>query len=154
MNDVVLKPVAVAAVLLPLPLRGPYDYKLPRGVEVARGLVVAAPLGSRESLGVVWSAATGEVGDNRLKQAVPLEGRPMLPASLCDFVDWVAEYTLNPPGAILAMALRSRQAFAPPIPRIAYILGSAPPARMTPARTRVLDLAKDGLARSVAALAE
>jgi NitT/TauT family transport system substrate-binding protein len=27
---------------------------------------------------------------------------------LCDFIDWVADYTLNPPGAILAMALRSQ----------------------------------------------
>ena len=46
------------------------------------------------------------MGDNRLKVAEPLEGAPALPAKLCDFIDWVADYTLNPPGAILAMALR------------------------------------------------
>ena len=55
---------------------GAYDYKLPRGVNAARGTLVAAPLGNRESLGVVWGAAEGTVGDNRLKIAEPLEGAP------------------------------------------------------------------------------
>src|SRR5476649_2476902 len=103
-----LAPQERAGILLPLPLAGAYDYKLPRGVNAARGAVVAAPLGTRETLGVIWGAAEGTVGDNRLKTAEPLEGAPALPGRLCDFIDWVADYTLNPPGAILAMALRSR----------------------------------------------
>ena len=110
---VILAPQERAGVLLPLPLAGAYDYKLPRGVNAPRGTVVAAPLGNRESLGVVWGSAEGTVGDNRLKVAVPLDGAPVLPAGLCDFIDWVADYTINPPGAILAMALRSRGAFEP-----------------------------------------
>src|SRR5580704_11187612 len=144
-----LAPQERAGVLLPLPLAGAYDYKLPRGVNAARGAVVAAPLGNRESLGVVWGAAEGIVGDNRLKIAEPLEGGPALPASLCDFIDWVAAYTLNPPGAILAMALRSRGAFEPEARRIAYVRGSVTPPRMSQARTRALEVAGDGLARSV-----
>ena len=52
------------------------------------------------------------MGDNRLKIAEPWKALPALPPeALCDFIDWVADYTLNPPGAILAMALRSRAAF-------------------------------------------
>src|SRR4249919_2150811 len=120
----------VVGVLLPLPLPGAYDYKLPAGVNAARGALVAASLGNREVLGVVWGAAEGAVGDNRLKIAEPLEGAPALPAKLCDFVDWVAAYTLNPPGAILAMALRSRQAFEPETRRITYVKGQSEPARM------------------------
>ncbi len=143
-----------AGVLLPLPLPGPYDYKLPKDVEPVRGLLVTAPLGSRESLGAVWGKAEGSVGDNRLKEAVPLEGKPKLPAGLCDFIDWVAQYTLNPPGTILAMALRSARVFEPEVPRIAYIRGETTPTRMTPPRSRVLEIAKDGLARSIPALAE
>src|ERR1700749_1832895 len=85
---------AVKGVLLPLPLAGAYDYKLPPGVEARRGTVVAAPLGNREMLGVVWGSAEGTVGDNRLKEAVPLDGGPALPEKLCDFIDWVADYTL------------------------------------------------------------
>src|SRR5215475_2067306 len=141
-----------AGVLLPLPLAGAYDYKLPSGVNAARGALVAAPLGNRESLGVVWGAAEGSVGDNRLKIAEPLEGLPRLPASLCDFIDWVSAYTLNPPGAILAMALRSRGAFEPEARRIAYIKGDTVPARMSEARKRVLAVTEDGLARSVPGL--
>ncbi len=144
----------VVGVLLPLPLAGAYDYKLPAGSNAGRGALVAAPLGNREVLGVVWGAAEGTVGDNRLKLAEPLEGSPALPAKLCDFIDWVADYTLNPPGAILAMALRSRGAFEPEARRIAYVKGDATPPRMSAARARALEVAGDGLARSVSGLAE
>src|SRR6185437_1962577 len=89
-------PLPRAGVLLPFPLPA-FDYKLPRDCNAPRGTVVSAPLGSRETLGVVWGPAEGEVGDNRLKQAVPLETGPRLPGDLCDFIDWVAAYTLNPP---------------------------------------------------------
>ncbi len=144
----------VVGVLLPLPLAGALDYKLPAGLNAPRGALVSAPLGNREVLGAVWGAAEGAVGDNRLKTAEPLEGAPVLPAKLCDFVDWVADYTLNPPGAILAMALRSRGAFEPEARRIAYVRGSVTPPRMSAARARALEVAGDGLARSVTGLAE
>src|SRR5580693_183978 len=126
-----LAPQERAGVLLPLPLAGAYDYKLPAGVNAPWGSLVAAPLGNRESLGVVWGEAEGTVGDNRLKIAQPLEGGPVLPPGLCDFIDWVAAYTLNPPGAILAMALRSRQAFEPENRRIAYVKAEVVPARLS-----------------------
>jgi primosomal protein N' (replication factor Y) len=144
----------VVGVLLPLPLAGAYDYKLPAGINATRGALVSAPLGNREVLGAVWGAAEGTVGDNRLKIAEPLEGAPSLPPKLCDFIDWVADYTLNPPGAILAMALRSRGAFEPETRRIAYVRGSVTPPRMSQARARALEVAGDGLARSVTGLAE
>src|SRR6185312_15752134 len=150
--EILAKPVV--GVLLPLPLAGAYDYKLPAGLNAGRGALVAAPLGNREVLGVVWGAAEGTVGDNRLKIAEPLEGAPSLPPKLCDFIDWVADYTLNPPGAILAMALRSRGAFEPEARRIAYVKGSVTPPRMSAARSRTLEVAGDGLARSVSGLAE
>ncbi len=153
-EPVILAPQERAGILLPLPLAGAYDYKLPRGVNAARGAVVAAPLGNRETLGVIWGAAEGTVGDNRLKEAQPLDGAPCLPAGLCDFIDWVADYTLNPPGAILAMALRSRSAFEPEALRTAYVKANVTPAKLTEARKRVLAVAEDGLARSVSGLAE
>ena len=153
-ETVILAPQERAGVLLPLPLAGAYDYKLPRGVNAVRGSVVAAPLGNRETLGVVWGAAEGTVGDNRLKVAEPLEGEPRLPAGLCDFIDWVADYTLNPPGAILAMALRSRGAFEPETLRTAYVKGGNVPAKLSEPRKRALGIAADGLARGVSGLAE
>ncbi len=156
MNDGVLKSgdalSSRVAVLLPLPLAGAFDYKLT--VPLRRGLIVTAPIGPRQSLGVVWGAATGGVEEARLKQAEPLPGEPILPAGLCDFIDWVAQYTLSLPGMVLAMALRSRQAFAPETARIAYIRGEGIPKKMTPPRGRVLEVAEHGLARSVPQLAE
>jgi len=139
-------------VLLPLPLSGAYDYRVAQ--DLPRGTVVVAPLGPRESLGIVWNEGDGGVADEKLKEAVPLEGHPALPPSLCDFIDWVAKYTLTPQGLILAMALRSRNAFEAEIPRVAYGRGSVMPSKMTPARARVLGVAEDGLARSVAGFAE
>jgi len=154
----VLKPeaeaeTARAAVLLPLPLKGAYDYALACG-PVPRGTLVVAPLSGRETLGVVWGEAEGGVDEAKLKAATPLEGFPRLPESLCDFVDWVARYTLAPPGMVLAQALRSTSAFSPEIPRIAYVKGESAPERLTPARQRVLQTVGDGLARSIPAIAE
>lgn len=157
LNPAVLPHIAtstVAGVLLPLPLAGAYDYKLPPGVQAERGLLVAAPLGKREVLGVVWGEPAGTVGDNRLKLAQPLQGTPALPPKLCDFIDWVARYTLTPPGQILAMVLRSRGAFEPEARRIAYVRGHKTPARISQSRIRALEVASDGLARSVSGLAE
>lgn len=145
---------ARAAVLLPLPLPGPYDYRLPPGIAARRGLIVEAPLGPRDVLGVVWGAAEGGVADERLKDARPLDGHPALPEKLCDFIDWVARYTLAPPGSVLAQAMRARQAFEPEAPRLAYRLGDALPERMTGARRRVIALMQDGLARTPASIAE
>ena len=147
-----VSPKPRAGVLLPRPLAGAYDYKLEQ--ELPRGSLVVAPLGSSEILGVVWGPAEGALGDNRLKIAVPLEGAPALPEKLCDFIDWVADYTLSPPGAILAMALRSRGAFEPEARRTAYVKGETLPAKMSEARKRALAVAEDGLARSVPGLAE
>jgi len=141
-----------AGVLLPRPLSGAYDYKLETALP--RGSLVMAPLGSTQMLGVVWGVAEGAVGDNRLKSAEALEGGPALPAKLCDFIDWVADYTLSPPGAILAMALRSRGAFEPEQRRTAYVKGETVPPRLSEPRKRALEIAGDGLARSVAGLAE
>jgi primosomal protein N' (replication factor Y) len=157
MNAPALKPVLQSrpqrvGVLLPLPLGGAYDYILDS--EAPRGTLVEAPLGPRRVLGVVWQEPDGAVDDAKLKTAAPLPGEPRLPESLCDFIDWVARYTLTSTGVVLALALRVPQAFAPEGSRIGYVRGTTTPAKMTPARGRVLDIASDGLARSAPALAE
>ena len=143
---------ARVGVLLPLPLAGAYDYALAPGVVPRRGDLVAAPLGGRTLIGVVWGKAEGAVAPEKLKSAAPLGYR--LPLALCDFIDWVARYTLSAPGAVLAQALRVRDAFEPESPRRALMLGNAVPERMTEARRRVLALMEDGLARTAADVAE
>jgi primosomal protein N' (replication factor Y) len=140
-----------AAVLLPLPLAGAYDYAVAGAL--TRGALVRAPLGKRELLGVVWGKAEGNVPPEKLREAVAVEGAA-LPAALCDFVDWVARYTLNAPGAVLAQALRSEGAFEPEIHRRALTLGNEPAPKLTKARARVLALMADTLARTPSEIAE
>src|SRR3954462_9768899 len=84
-----------AAVLLPLPLPSPYDYALAGAVAPKRGMLVRAPLGSRELIGVVWGQPGGEVAQEKLRVAQSLD-QFRLPRALCDFIDWVARYTLSP----------------------------------------------------------
>ena len=145
-------PESRVAVVLPLPLPGPYDYALSPGTAAKRGTLVRAPLGGRELIGVVWDKGEGAVESAKLRVAEPIGH--CLPAALCDFIDWVARYTLNPPGAVLAQALRVKGAFDPEMPRRAYALSSATPPKATAARARVLALLADGLARTAADIAE
>ena len=144
----------VVGVLLPLPLAGAYDYKLPPGVNAGRGAVVSAPLGNREVLGVVWGAAEGTVGDNRLKLAEPLEGAPAPAGQIVRLHRLGGGLHLEPagrdPGHGAALARRLRAGSA------AHRLCArrVTPPRLSAGRARALEVAGDGLARSVTGLAE
>ncbi len=142
------------AVLLPLPLRGAYDYALPEGVRPQRGLIVRAPLGKREVLGVVWGKSENAIAPEKIRMCAPVMPLRCLPERLCDFIDWVANYTLSPPGQVLAQAMRAAAAFDPEMPRKALIKSGVAPPKLTPARSRVLDLMADGLARGVNEISE
>ena len=111
-------------VLLPLPLAGAYDYLLPAGLDSPHGAIVEVPLGKRLINGVVWGEAAGDVADDRLKMVVQQYPTAPLPETVLALVDWVAAFTLSPPGAVLRMAISVPAAFAPP----------PPPARMPPPR--------------------
>lgn len=143
-------PSRVISVLLPLPLAGAYDYTLPEAMEAAPGDFVRVPLGRRQVMGVVWGPGSGQVASARLK---PLHARldlPPMPQSLRRFIDWVAEYTLSPPGAVLRLAMRGPGDALSEAAAHRYALAGAPPARRNAARENVLRLAADGQARSVA----
>lgn len=131
----------VISVLLPLPVAGPYDYLVPDGLDVRPGDFVHVPLGNREMTGVVWGPAAGDVEEAKLRPiSACIEARP-LPDALRAFVDWVAGYTLSAPGAVLRMAMRTPDALTPPRPIKVFAAGEAPEGlRMTPARTRVLEV--------------
>ena len=147
-------PVPRLAVLLPLPLEGPYDYRLDAEATAAAGDFVIVPLGRVERVGVVWGEAEGSIADARLKPIAARLDCPPLPAELRRFVDWVAAYTLTPPGAVLRMCMSVSAALEPPAQRIAYKLGGPPPPRLTAARARVLSALAEGPPRTAADLAE
>ena len=87
--------------LLPLPLAGPYDYRVPPGLAVAAG---------RLRRGAArWASAGGRRLGHRLNQVEEAKLKPFgralpappLPDVSRRFVDWVAGYTVHPPGAVL-----------------------------------------------------
>src|SRR6516164_5648070 len=142
-------------VLVPVALDEPYSYRVPDGLALEPGDVVCVPLGAREVVGAVWGQGEVRPGlDNRLKDVSDKVDVPPLHRELRDFVDWVATYTLGSRGMVLRMALRMGEDLGPERPRVGVRLAGPQPARITPARERVLALMADGLVRSKAEAAE
>ncbi len=139
----------VIDVLVPVALDQAYTYRVPGGLELAPGDLVTVPLGPRALTGVVWGEGTVRPGlDNRLKDVAEKLDVPPLKGELRKFVDWVAGYTLTPRGTVLRMSLRMGEQLGPERERIGVRQAGPPPARMTPARARVLKLCGDGLTRA------
>jgi primosomal protein N' (replication factor Y) (superfamily II helicase) len=137
----------VVDVLVPVALNQTYSYRVPRGMELAAGDVVAVPLGPREVIGVVW--AQNQEPDprlhNRLKDVGEKLDVPPLKSELRALVDWVANYTLSARGMVLRMSLRMGENLGPERARMGVRLVGEPPRRMTPARRRVIEVLSDGL---------
>ena len=74
-------------------------------MDVTAGDYVVVPLGGRQVNGVVWGPPSLEVGDKKLKDIIALLDLPRMPDALRRFVDWVASYTLTPPGTVLRMTM-------------------------------------------------
>jgi len=118
------------------------------------GDVVLAPLNAREELGVVWDTPPDEaVPDRRLKPLIGKLDTPPMRAELRHFIDWMASYTLAPPGEVMAMALRVVP--APRAPAHGWRPAGALPesARLNDGRRRVLDVLGDSAPRGTAELA-
>jgi primosomal protein N' (replication factor Y) len=142
------------AVLLPYPL-GPYDYSVPPDMTLSAGDYVVVPLGPREILGVVWGDGLGDVVAAKLK---PVAGRfdaPPMPDGHRRFIDWVASYTLSPPGTVMRMSLTAPKALEQPRATIAFQRGDvSPDLNLTSARRRVLDVLEERGFGTAAELAE
>jgi primosomal protein N' (replication factor Y) len=128
-------------VLLPMPVGDGYDYAVPEEIAVSAGDFVEVPLGRRHLLGVVWGPGTATLAAEKIK---PIRSKlPTAPMSdsMRKLIDWVARYTLSPPGAVLRMAMSVPDALMPPRPTLLYQLGPAPAPdlKLTAARKRVLE---------------
>ncbi len=141
------------SVLLPLPLERAFDYSVPADLDPRPGDVVVVPLNRREEVGVVWDCEPDStVPDRKLKPISAILDTPPMGDTLRQFVDWVAAYTLSPPGDVMSMALRVvRQ---PTAPATGWRRVTPPPdgVRLTLARQRVLDVLARSEPRSTAEL--
>ncbi|WP_173088189.1 primosomal protein N' [Devosia sp. 1635] len=142
----------IVAVMVGVAVEGPYSYSVPPGMRVERGSIVAVPLGPRLTLGVVWGPPKDTIAHNRLRAIAQSYDVPPLSEELLKLVDWVARYTLAPPGQVLRAVLRSSEALDPPRPVIAYRRTGYEPEKLTPARLRVLDTLTDDMPLPRAAL--
>jgi primosomal protein N' (replication factor Y) len=142
-------------VIVPRPLKGPLDYRVPEGMQLARGDIVEVPLGrSGMSLGIVWGKGEGSLPPEKLKTVNRRFDAPPLRENLLAFTEWVANYTLSSVGEVANMVLRAPDALEPEPERKAIRLGTHVPPRLTAARERVMAVAADGLARRLRGLCE
>jgi primosomal protein N' (replication factor Y) len=128
------------SVLLPLPLEGAYDYRLPPGLVAGPGSFVEVPLGGRVSLGVIWDAApdAAHVAERRLREVIAVKPAPPMRPALRQLVEWIAAYTLSPPGAVLRMAMSAPAALEAPAQASGWRRVRGAEARITPDRARAL----------------
>jgi primosomal protein N' (replication factor Y) len=132
----------VARILFTLPLPEPFDYAVPEGLEIVPGSYVTAPVGPYDRLGLVVEMLPDQAGMNRkLKQVSAVYDVPPMTPQMREFLNWVARYTVTHPGQVLAMALRAREALLPSPAETLFRATGNLPARLTPARQKVLEAA-------------
>jgi primosomal protein N' (replication factor Y) len=150
-------PGTLMRVLVPFPVDKAYDYKVPAGVEAPPGAYVTVPLGKREIPGVVWGAAEGGVPAGKLKSVIAAFDVPPLPEAHRKFIDWAADYTMNPLGSVLKMSLSAPGALDPPKTAKGYKIASnlaEGHLKLTPAQRKIIDLMQDGVTRRASEIAE
>lgn len=133
----------IARVLFTLPLPEPFDYAIPQGMSVEPGSYVRAPLGPNERIGVVWEIIENPGETRDLKLIYSVYPAPALPESMRDFIDWTAKYTCASQGSVLRMILRVPSALLPSKAQTVVGAGSGEVSRLTPARERVLQFARE-----------
>jgi primosomal protein N' (replication factor Y) len=133
----------IVPVLLPIPAERAYSYRVPEGMFLAPGDIVQVPLGPRQVAAVVWEGETDKVDEAKLREVVRKFDCPPVRQELRQFIEWIAHYTLSPPGQVLRMILRVPAAFDPEKPTEAWRYKGPPPERLTTARKRVIELATE-----------
>ncbi|MDP4823344.1 MAG: primosomal protein N', partial [Aestuariivirgaceae bacterium] len=139
-----IAPTRIVEVLLPLALAIPYSYSVPEGMALAAGDYVRVPLGTRELDGVVWGVDGTPPKSGKLRGVLARHDLPPMPQLHRDFIDWVANYYLEPKGGVLRLAIRAPGAFEAAPERIAFRLSETVPEKLTSQRQRVVDMLREG----------
>ena len=101
--------------MVPLPVAGPYSYAVADSMAVIPGSVVQVPVGPRKVIGIVWDEGdeTGAVDAKKLRPIEHVFDCPPISPAMRKFINWVAGYTLTPPGLVARMAVRAPTALEP-----------------------------------------
>ena len=162
MNDAVLAvsdPISQAPVLMPALVPSAFDYLVPAGTP--EGALVEAPLAGRKLIGAVWKGEETVATSGKSFKLKPvlrvLDHVPPLKRAYRDWLDWIADFTLAPKGAVLSMcglAHAAKQpkkplaftAFTPKLPTLTE--GQAPIAEALVAATGSQPILLDGVTGS------
>lgn len=121
---------------------GALDYRAPEALALAPGDIVRVPLGPREILGVVWEADRLPAKDVPAEKLRPVLGRydaARIEAPLRRLVEWIADYYLAPPSAVLRMAISSPGALDGAREITEYRPTGVLPGKLTPQRLQALE---------------
>lgn len=127
------------SVLTTQPVDRLLDYRMPEGGGQT-GSFVEVPLGPRTVTGVIWGPGQGQFDRTKLRTIGRTLDVPPLRTELMRFLARASDYTVSPLNSLLALATRVQGLGDPPKFRQVYVAGDGRPARMTPARQRVLDV--------------
>ncbi|MCZ2203625.1 primosomal protein N' [Bartonella sp. A5(2022)] len=143
----------IVSVLVPLPIPHAYSYEVPAHMDVKVGSFVRVPVAGREICGFVVAMGdrTNEGGQvavpvarEKLRLITHVFNGPSLKAEMIAFLRFVSHYTMAPFGLVARLVLCVPAALEPEaqILGLRYCGGSVD--RLTPARSRVLELVCDG----------
>ncbi len=144
----------IIAVMLPVVLRGTFDYAVPEGMQLNHGDYVRVPFGRRSLWGVVWGAAQGGVDAAKIKPIERVAAHlPPMSKAMRSFIDWLAWYTLSPEGMVLKMAIPNEDALEPMEGEARYVVAAGGTVKQTPSRVRITSYLSDGVARTAKEIA-
>ena len=120
---------AFVDVLVPVALDQAYSYRVPAGLELAPGDIVAVPLGAREAIGVVWADdVTVQPGlHNRLKDVERSSTFRRSSPSCAGSSTGCRTTRSAPRGMVLRMALRMGEHLGPAREKVGVRLAGPPP---------------------------
>ena len=94
----------IAEVAFDAPVDHPFSYRVPPGLDVARGQRVLAPLRGAKRIGVVVRLRDGD--ESALKPLLAVSERtPVLPPARLELVEWIARESLSSVGSTCAALL-------------------------------------------------
>lgn len=131
--------------LLPIPADRPYSYSVSQELNLLPGDFVQVPLGPRKVAAVIWDSPPekDKIDPAKLRAVEHRFECPPLTEEMRRFVDWVADYTISPPGMVLRSLLRAPGALDPELPLEGINFVGGQPERLTDARRRVLELVEE-----------
>ncbi|WP_019219404.1 primosomal protein N' [Bartonella florencae] len=143
----------IVAVLVPLPVAHAYSYEVPSFMECAVGSFVRVPVMGRQVCGIVvdvgeQTAKDGQtlkpVAGKKLRSLLHVFDCPPLKGEMIAFLQFVSRYTMTPVGLVARLVLGVPAALEPEaqLQGLRYCGGGVE--RLTPARSRVLELAHGG----------